>query len=628
MRRIVLQAGVLAWLAIAAMLAAALLPVAAQAPIEMRLTQIDQSKFPVITAYISVTDANGKPVPGLSAADFRVTEDGRDVQAQLAGDSGPVHVVLVFDRSGSMNDQGKITGAQNAARTFVSQLRDQDQVALVAFNDQVQVMQDFTSDKTTLRDQINRLRPEGGTALYDALNQAVSIAAQTSGRKAIITLTDGQNNRGDRTPDQAIQAANAVNVPVYTIGLGTGSDIDENVLRQIATQTGAHYYNAPDANQLQALYDLLNQQIRGAYPLVYTSPRNYQDGTRRTVQVALQPSAPGLNLSAPLVSDGTYLVGGIMGATPPAQPGIERVNLPVFAGLLLLLLGLLALPPLLIGYSKRNGRVTRLPQASSSPSTKPVPMPVAKPSPVPPAPMPVAVPEQPKPAPMPTVRPSQSNGHSAGVSLAEAPVLVKAEPAVRAPAPARLSLALPLNKTLITIGSAPENDMIIPVRSVAPYHAQLRKENDRYIVNALAQDAPVYVSYSGDPSQERQVEHNAVKPGSTIRVGTVTLSVGEDTLVRHIPFIAEHMTIGSGAEADIQLKSPDLAPLQAAIEWVGDRYILVDLAESVQPRMMLTYGGEQSQKRAVHGRNALRSGSVIHIGPIRLTLSVFEGDRG
>lgn len=618
----------MAWLAIAAMLVAALLPVAAQTPIEMRLTQIDQSKFPTITAYVSVTDANGKPVSGLSATDFRVTEDGRDVQAQLAGDSGPVHVVLVFDRSGSMSDQGKITGAQNAARTFISRLRDQDQVALVAFNDRPQVMQNFTSDKTALGDQINRLRPEGGTALYDALNQAVSMAAQTSGRKAIIALTDGQNNRGDRTSDRVIQTANTANVPVYTIGLGSGSDIDENVLRQIAAQTGAHYYNAPDANQLQALYDLLNQQIRGAYPLVYTSPRNYQDGTRRAVEVALQPSAPGLNLSAPLTSNGTYLVGGIMGATSPAQPGIERVNLPVFAGLLLLLLGLLALPPVLIAYSKRNGKVTRLSQPPANQSIKPVPMPVAKPSPVSPSPMPVAEPGKPSPAPMPPVHPSQSNGHSAGVGLAEAPVLVKAAPAVRAPAPARLSLALPLNKTLITIGRAPDNDMVIPVRSVAPYHAQLRKENDRYTVNALAQDAPVYVSYSGDPGQERQVERNAVKPDSTIRVGTVTLTVGEDTLVRHIPFIAERMTIGSGADAGIQLKSPGLAPVQAAIEWVGDRYILVDLAETSQPRLMLTYGGEVSQKRAVHGRNALRSGSVIHIGPISLTLSVFEGDRG
>lgn len=603
------------------------LPAAANDPVRMRLTQIDQSKFPEITAYVSVTDAQGKPVTNLRAANFTLTEDNREVAVRLSGEGGELRVVLVIDQSGSMADAGKMIGAQNAARAFISQLGAQDQAAIVSFNSRSQVRQQFTSNKTALISQIDALRPDGGTALYDALNQAVGLLAQTNGRKAVVALTDGKSNAGTNDPNVPISAAMNANVPIYMIGLGSGSDIDEPALTLVADRTGAAAYFTPNAAQLQNLYELLGQQIRGAYPLVYTSPRNYQDGTRRNVEVTLLPGN-GTQLSAPLIARSSYLVGGILGAAPPGQPGVERVNLPAFGGLLGLLLAMLVLPVLWIRYRKRSGRVTRLPNPGTGAGTPPVPMPVAGSLPQPPVPMPRLEHTQPQPMPMPTVgqpQPQQAststNGHHSGAALAAAPA------GVQAPAPARLNLSYPLNKDVITIGRDPANDIVLAVRSVASRHAEVRRAGDRYSVHALAADAPVYVSYQGDPAHERQVQVNAVKAGSTVRVGTVTLIVTEATLERHIPFAGQRMTIGSGANADVQIHEPGIAPVHAAIEWETNRYVLVDLAESSPSRMAIAFAGNESAKRTVHGRNALRSGSVIFFGQTRMTLTVFEWQR-
>src|SRR5579859_6984213 len=104
-------------------------PAAAQdASPQARVDQVDTAHYPDVTLYVSVTDSAGHPVSGLNQNDFTITEDGQPVTISgFDGGAGPISTVLIFDRSGSMADAGKLDGAQAAARAFVDQMRPGDQ---------------------------------------------------------------------------------------------------------------------------------------------------------------------------------------------------------------------------------------------------------------------------------------------------------------------------------------------------------------------------------------------------------------------------------------------------------------------------------------------------------------------
>src|SRR3954464_2584182 len=109
-------------------------PSAAPALAPARVAQVDTAHYPDVTLYVGVTGPDGKPVGGLAAKDFAVTEDGQPVKIDdFAGGAGPISTVLVIDRSGSMEENDKIDGAQDAARAFVEQMRPGDQTELITF---------------------------------------------------------------------------------------------------------------------------------------------------------------------------------------------------------------------------------------------------------------------------------------------------------------------------------------------------------------------------------------------------------------------------------------------------------------------------------------------------------------
>jgi len=287
------------------------LPAYAQAQPSARVAQVDTSHYPEVTLYVSVTGPDGKPIGGLAARDFSVTEDGQPVTiGDFAGASGPVATALVIDQSGSMAENGKIDGAQEAARAFVSQMRSGDQTAVITFNSQSRTIQGFTNSQDTLLRAIDHIRPDGGTALYDSVIAGVDALKGIGGRRALLLLTDGQDCRGSLTcPDsygsrnsleQAIAYATQSGQPLYVVGLGDrGSDgrdgIDEAVLQRIAQETGGEYFYAPSADQLAQLYRQLSAGIQQEYALTYRSPRPFYDGTRRDIRVSVggAPAATG-----------------------------------------------------------------------------------------------------------------------------------------------------------------------------------------------------------------------------------------------------------------------------------------------------------------------------------------------
>ena len=296
----------------------ALVPIFRQAPpapspdqAPARVTQVDTARYPDVTLYVGVTGPDGRPVSGLAAKDFDVTEDGQPVTIDdFAGGAGPISTVLVIDRSGSMDENDKIDGAKDAARAFVEQMRPGDQTELITFNQRAKIDERFTDSQEELLGAIDDIEADGGTALYDSMVAGVDALKNAGGRRALLLLTDGQDCRESsicpdtygsrRSLDQAIAYAEQQGQPVYVIGLGErgGGEregIDESVLRRIAGETSGEYFYAPSADQLADLYRKLSAGIQHEYMLTYRSPRPFYDGTRRDIRVSVggAPAAAG-----------------------------------------------------------------------------------------------------------------------------------------------------------------------------------------------------------------------------------------------------------------------------------------------------------------------------------------------
>src|SRR6267378_2351575 len=160
-------------------------------PEEVEAGDVIKVNTTLVTLPVSVMDREGRYVPNLRKEDFRLWEDGVEQNvAFFSSVDKPFSLVLMIDTSGST--RFRLEDIQDAAITFVNQLRPDDQVMVVSFDDDVRVLSEFTSDRYRLRDAIRHTRTGNGTKLYDAVDMVMNQRlARISGRKAIILFTDG-----------------------------------------------------------------------------------------------------------------------------------------------------------------------------------------------------------------------------------------------------------------------------------------------------------------------------------------------------------------------------------------------------------------------------------------------------
>lgn len=173
-------------------------------PEEVDAGDVIRVETTLVTLPVSVMDRDGRYIPNLRKEDFRLWEDGveQDVAFFSAVDK-PFSLVLMLDTSGST--RFRLDDIQDAAITFVNQLRPDDRVMVVSFDDDVKVLTEFTSNRSRLRDAIRRTQPGDGTKLYDAVDLVMNQRLNNvEGRKAIVLFTDGL----DTTSRHASYASN------------------------------------------------------------------------------------------------------------------------------------------------------------------------------------------------------------------------------------------------------------------------------------------------------------------------------------------------------------------------------------------------------------------------------------
>jgi VWFA-related protein len=219
---------------------------------------------------------------------------------------------LLVDVSGSQKNLIEIE--RRAANSFFSNvLKKKDVAFLISFGADSELLQDITGSPRTLQDGLNRLKPnfgfsginagpvptmnhQRGTVLYDAVYLAANdMLAKEVGRKAIVLITDGQDEGSDLTEKAAIEAAQKADAIIYGIlyvdrqqygfgGFGGGYS-GEAVLKQMSEETGGHLFQVDRKNSLDQIFEQLQQEMRTQYAIGYTPTNGKKDGTFRKIDL-------------------------------------------------------------------------------------------------------------------------------------------------------------------------------------------------------------------------------------------------------------------------------------------------------------------------------------------------------
>ncbi|HOD40847.1 MAG TPA: VWA domain-containing protein, partial [Candidatus Wallbacteria bacterium] len=160
--------------------------------LDLNIKSLDASKFPVIQAYVTVTDRDGAYYRNLTESNFAVAENRFKLDSFVVESSlKNMHIVLCLDNSASMKKD--MAELQRAAFTFIKGLDPTDKCSILTFNNKTSVLQDFTNDKYALSNAVFQMRARGGTLLYDSLFTAINKCAIVEGKKAIVLFTDGKD---------------------------------------------------------------------------------------------------------------------------------------------------------------------------------------------------------------------------------------------------------------------------------------------------------------------------------------------------------------------------------------------------------------------------------------------------
>jgi Ca-activated chloride channel homolog len=225
----------------------------------------------------------------VAADDLVVVENGVEQTLETFQEAiSPVSIVLALDASGSMKRAAET--AKAAAGSFVDALRPEDKLALLVFADRSEVAHDLTTEREPIHEAIDQYQPLGGTALYDALGDALDRLRKVDGRRVIVVVTDGrdEDNPGTgpgslRSFAQVLEAAHEVDATIF--GIGVGQKVDRAVLEKLAAASGGEAYFPEDVSQLAADYHRVIETLRRRWIITYTSTDGRRNGDWRAVEI-------------------------------------------------------------------------------------------------------------------------------------------------------------------------------------------------------------------------------------------------------------------------------------------------------------------------------------------------------
>ena len=251
-----------------------------------------------VRVIFTVTDKHGHYIKDLKKTDFRVIDDRKpavEIRSFRSETDLPLQVGLLVDASNSVRDRFKFE--QEAAIEFLnSMIRPKsDKAFVVGFDATPEVTQDFTDNTEFLSHGVRELRAGGGTAMYDALYYACRdklLKQEQTGpvRRAIILLSDGEDNLSHVTREEAIEMAERAEVIVYTISTNISGmkAKGDKVLERIAEATGGRAFFPFQIRDVSDAFLSIQDELRSQYAMAYKPADFAADGRYRTIEILAQ----------------------------------------------------------------------------------------------------------------------------------------------------------------------------------------------------------------------------------------------------------------------------------------------------------------------------------------------------
>ena len=248
---------------------------------------------------VTAVDKKGGLVTDLTRDDFEVREDGQlqTVTLFARGDATesvpPLRLGLLFDTSGSMEES--IGFSRSAAIKFLNTVQEAQDITLVDFDTEVRVVRYGQHDFPRLVERIRKRKPDGNTALYDAMGVYLDGASSEEGRRTLVLYTDGGDTSSTMSYGDAQELLKASDITLYAIGflshLSQSLQMDQRLkLRALAELTGGLAFFPTVIKDLDATYEKIAAEIRGQFTLGYVSSNTKLDGSWRKVDIRVKRS--------------------------------------------------------------------------------------------------------------------------------------------------------------------------------------------------------------------------------------------------------------------------------------------------------------------------------------------------
>jgi VWFA-related protein len=224
----------------------------------------------LVEIHATVFDGRGRHLTGLAREDFQILDSQQPQPVEIFESvESPFSLGLLLDITGSMEDALPLV--KQACLKLLDELRPEDQVAVFSFSDRMSEAQDFTQDRKAAASAIRRLRAGGKTALFDALTRASLRMADRKGKKALVVLTDGNDNASTLTLESALRRARREAIPIYCLAQGDALRAAKlmDTLERIAESTGANAFRLQKLSRIDEIFEEISRDLAASYLLAY-----------------------------------------------------------------------------------------------------------------------------------------------------------------------------------------------------------------------------------------------------------------------------------------------------------------------------------------------------------------------
>ncbi len=251
----------------------------------------------LVTLTLTVTDLYGRFVSGLSKNAFTITDNGEEqVITHFTDTDAPVSVGILFDVSDSMSGE-KIGKARKALERFINTSHPSDEYFLIAFNEKAQLLLDRTRDGESVLQKLTLVKPNGSTALYDAVYLgAEKVTRGSHQKKAMLVISDGQDNSSRYNFGEVRRLLKESDVVTYGIGITDGRDAGsatgmqgQAFLDELSSVTGGKSFYPQTDVEMDEIFERIALELRHQYSIGYLPNDFKTDGKYRKVKVKVKP---------------------------------------------------------------------------------------------------------------------------------------------------------------------------------------------------------------------------------------------------------------------------------------------------------------------------------------------------